>query len=151
MTTAPLRLLAALLLLAPALGFAAPTLMFTAVWARATPPGVTTAAAYLSITNEGPADRLLGASSPAARQVLLHADVEEHGAQHMRQLESVEVPAHTKVDLASGQIHLMLVGIAAPLKPDTTIKVTLHFEKADDVTIDVPVLDGRLEPEHHHH
>ena len=151
MTQTPPRLLTALLLLAPALVFAAPTVMITAVWARATPPGVTTAAAYLSLTNEGPADRLLGASSPAARQVLLHAEVEEHGMQHMRQLESVEVPAHANVDLAPGQIHLMLVDIAAPLKPDTTIKVTLHFEKAGDVTIDVPVLDGRLEPEHRHH
>ena len=151
MTTAPLRLLTALLLLAPALGFAAPPLTITAAWARATPPGVTTAAAYLTVTNDAAADRLLGASSPAARQVLLHSQVEDHGTQHMRQLESVEVPAHGTVELAPGQMHLMLVGIAAPLKPDATIKVTLRFEKAGDVTIDVPVRDGRVEPEHPHH
>jgi len=151
MTPAPLRLLTALLLFAPALAFAAPPLAITAAWARATPPGVTTAAAYLTVTNDGAADRLLGASSPAARQVLLHAEVEEHGMQHMRQLEGVEVPAHGKVELTPGQMHLMLVDIAAPLKPDTTIKMTLRFEKAGDLTIDVPVRDGRLEPEHHHH
>jgi len=151
MTTAPLRLLAALLLLAPALGFAASPVTIAAAWARATPPGVTTAAAYLTVTNDGAADRLLGASSPAARQVLLHAETEEHGVQHMRQLESLEVPAHGDVALAPGQMHLMLIGIAAPLKPDATIKMTLHFEKAGDLTIDVPVRDGRLEPEHSHH
>ncbi len=151
MTTAPLRLLTALLLLAPALGFAAPPVGITAAWARATPPGVTTAAAYLTVTNEGAADRLLGASSPAAQQVLLHAEVEEHGLQHMRHLEGVEVPAHGNLELAPGQMHLMLVDIAAPLKPDTTIKMTLRFEKAGDITIDVPVRDGRLPPEHHHH
>lgn len=151
MTPAPLRLLTALLLFAPALAFAAPPLTITAAWARATPPGVTTAAAYLTVTNDGAVDRLLGASSPAARQVLLHAEVEEHGMQHMRQLEGVEVPAHGNVELSPGQMHLMLVGIAAPLKPDTTIKVTLRFEKAGEITIDVPVRDGRLEPEHHHH
>ena len=61
------------------------------------------------------------------------------------------VPAHGNVELASGQMHLMLVDIAAPLRPDTTIKMTLRFEKAGDLTIDVPVRDGRLEPEHHHH
>jgi copper(I)-binding protein len=141
----------ALLLLAPALGFAAPPVTITAAWARATPPGVTTAAAYLNVANDGAADRLVGASSPAARQVLLHAELEEHGMRHMRQLDSVEVPAHGNVDLAPGHTHLMLVDIAAPLKPDTTIKVTLHFEKAGDLTVDVPVRDGRLEPEHHHH
>ena len=151
MTTAPLRLLTALLLLAPALGFAAPPVTITAAWARATPPGATTAAANLTVTNDGAADRLLGAVSPAARQVLLHAEVEEHGMQHMRQLETVEVPAHGNVELAPGQMHLMLVDIAGPLKPDTTIKVILRFEKAGDVSIDVPVRDGRLPPEHHHH
>ena len=149
--TAALRLLSALLLLAPALALAAPPIAITAAWARATPPGVTTAAAYLTVTNDGAADRLLGAASPAARQVLMHAEVEEHGMQHMRQLESLEVPAHGTVELAPGQMHLMLVGIAAPLAPDTTIKMTLRFEKAGELTIDVPVRDGRVPAEHHHH
>jgi len=151
MTKAPLRLPTALLLLAPALGFAAPPVTISAAWARATPPGVTTAAAYLTVANDGAADRLVGASSPAARQVLLHAEVEEHGMQHMRALESLEVPAHGSVELAPGHTHLMLVDIAAPLKPAATIEVTLHFEKAGDVTVDVPVRDGRLESEQHHH
>ena len=151
MTDVHLRLLTALLLLAPALGCAAPPLMITAAWARATPPGVTTAAAYLTVTNDGAADRLLGASSPAARQVLLHAEVEEHGMQHMRQLEGLEVPAHGSVELAPGRFHLMLIDIAGPLKPGEQIALTLHFENAGDVTIDLPVRDGRIEPEHHHH
>ena len=151
MTATPFRLLKALLLLAPALAIAAPPVTIAAAWARATPPGVTTAAAYLTVTNDGAADRLLGASSPAARQVLLHAEVDEHGMQHMRQLESVEVPAHGSVELAPGRMHLMLVDIVAPLTPDTTIRMTLRFEKAGDLTIDVPVRDGRLPPEHHHH
>ena len=149
--TTPFRLLTALLLLAPALAFAAPLITITAAWARATPPGVTTAAAYMTVTNDGTADRLLGASSPAARQVLLHAEVEEHGMQHMRQLDGVEVPAHGNVELAAGQMHLMLVDIAKPLVPDATIKMTLRFEKAGEITIDVPVRDGRTAPEHHHH
>ena len=45
MSKAPLRLLMALFLLAPLLASAAPALTVTAAWARATPPGVTTAAA----------------------------------------------------------------------------------------------------------
>ena len=151
MTTFSPRLLKALLLLAPAPGLAAPPVTVTAAWARATPPGVTTAAAYLTVTNEGPADRLLGASSPAARQLLLHLEIEEHETQQMRQLESVEVPAHGSVELAPGRMHLMLVGLVAALKPDETIKMTLRFEHAGDITIDVPVRDGRLAPEHRHH
>lgn len=151
MTKALLRLPTALLLLAPALGLAAPPVTIAGAWARATPPGVTTAAAYLIVTNDGATDRLLGASSTAARQVVLHTQVEEHGMQHMRQLESLEVPAHGSVELAPGHTHLMLVDIVAPLTPDAAIQVTLRFEKAGDVTVDVPVRDGRLEPEHRHH
>jgi copper(I)-binding protein len=146
------RLLTALLLLAPALAPAAPPITVAGAWARATPPGVTTAAAYLTLTNDGgAADRLLGAASPAARQVLLHSEVEEHGMQHMRQLDGVEVPAHGSVELAAGKMHLMLVDIAAALVPDTTITITLRFEKAGEITIDVPVRDGRVPTEHHHH
>ena len=151
MTHVRLRLLTALLLLAPALGFAAPPQTISAAWARATPPGVTTAAAYLTVTSDGAADRLLGASSPAASQVLLHAETEEHGMQHMRQLDGVRVPAHGSVELAPGRMHLMLVDIATPLKPGEQIALTLHFRNAGDVTIDVPVRDGRIELEHHHH
>jgi copper(I)-binding protein len=151
MTTFRLPLPAALLLLAPGLGFAASPIAVTGAWARATPPGVTTAAAYLTVSNAGTADRLLGASSPAARQVTLHADVEEHGMQHMRQLEGIEVPARGSVELVPGKMHLMLVDIGAPLKPDATITMTLQFEKAGSLTVEVPVRDGRLEPAHHHH
>ena len=151
MTTAPLRLLTAFLLLAPPLAVAAPAITIAAAWARATPPGVTTAAAYLTVTNDGAADRLLGASSPAARQLLLHAEVEVQNSQHMRQLASLDVPAHGSVELSQGHMHLMLVDIVAPLKPDETIQVTLHFKKAGDITVDVPVRDGRLPAEHHHH
>ncbi len=55
------------------------------------------------------------------------------------------MPAHGSVELAPGHTHLMLVDITAPLKPAATIKVTLHFEKAGDLTVDVPVRDGRLD------
>jgi periplasmic copper chaperone A len=151
MSKVPLRLLMAFLLLAPLLASAASAITVTAAWARATPPGVTTAAAYLTVTNDGAADRLVGASSPAARQLFLHAEVQQNDTQHMRQLASLEVPAHGSVELAPGRLHLMLVDIAAPLTPDATIKLTLHFEKAGDITIDVPVRDGRLSAEHHHH
>jgi copper(I)-binding protein len=150
MTRFLLRLPAALLLMAPG-AFAAAPVTITAAWARATPPGVSTAAVYCTVRNDGDADRLLGASSPAARQVTLHAEEEEHGMQHMRQLAGIEVPAHGSVELAPGRMHLMLVGIAAPLAAGATINVTLRFEKAGEVTIDVPVRDGRVEPEHHHH
>jgi periplasmic copper chaperone A len=149
MLKALLRLLP--LLLVTRMSFGASPLAVVDAWARATPPGVTTAAVYVTIRNAGAADRLVSGASPAARQVTLHAEVEENGVQHMRPLAGIEVPANGSVELAPGRMHLMLVDIGAPLAPGTTITVTLHFENAGDVTLEVPVRDARAEPEHHHH
>ena len=46
---------------------------------------------------------------------------------------------------------VLLVGIASPLVPGTRLTVTLRFEKAGEITLDVPVRDARAETEHHHH
>jgi copper(I)-binding protein len=143
-------LLTALALLAPVLGLAATPLTITAAWVRATPPGVTTAAAYLTITNNGTAeDRLLGATSPAARKLELHASVEEHGMQHMQPLADVAIPAGGSVELAAGGTHIMLIDIGGPMKPGDEVPLTLHFAHAGDLTINVPVRDARVEMHHH--
>jgi copper(I)-binding protein len=143
------RLLTAVALLAPSLGIAAPPLAITDAWIRATPPGVTTAAAYLTIVNGGAAqDRLLRATSPAARALELHANIEERGVQHMTPLSELAVPAHGSVALAPGGTHIMLIDISAPMKPGDEIPLTLHFAIAGDLRIDVPVRDARTE-EHH--
>jgi copper(I)-binding protein len=143
-------LLTALALLAPALGQAAAPLAISGGWVRATPPGVTTAAAYLTITNNGATeDALLGATSPAARALELHANVEEHGIQQMRPLSRISIPAGGHIELAAGGTHIMLIDIASPMKPGEQVPLTLHFANAGDVTIDLPVRDARTETHHH--
>ncbi len=142
-------LLTALALLVTSLGHAAPPVVITDAWIRATPPGVTTAAAYLTITNNGSsAARLLSATSPAARALELHANVEEHGLQHMRALDEITVPAQGSVELAPGGSHLMLIDISNPMKPGDEIPLTLHFATGD-IGLRVLVRDGRT-AEHHH-
>ena len=54
----------------------------------AMPPGATVSAGYLRIRNAGPtADRLLSASSPAAKSVELHETTMTDGDMQMRELE----------------------------------------------------------------
>jgi copper(I)-binding protein len=143
-------LLPAIALLAPVLGFAAPPLAVSGAWIRATPPGVSTAAAYLTITNDGAsADRLLGATSPVARALELHANVEDHGVRQMRPLAEVTVPAHGSLELTPGGTHVMLIDISAPMKPGARVPLTLHFAIAGDIEVDVPVRDARTDPQHH--
>ena len=52
-------------------------------WIRATPPGARTAAAYMTLNGAATADRLLGAATPAAGAVEIHANVVENGATRM--------------------------------------------------------------------
>jgi copper(I)-binding protein len=143
-----IRLLVALAWLTPLVGLAQPRISISAAWVRATPPGATNAAAYFEITNDGPADRLVGVSSVAAHELQLHMNAEEHGMQHMQRLAEIAVPEHGTVALSPGGLHVMLLGIAAPLRPGDHVTMTLHFTNAGDVDIDVPVLDGRTESPH---
>ena len=136
--------LMALLMRGPA---AAGQLTITAAWARATPPGARTAAAYLTIANgSGAADTLLGASTPSARSVEIHTHVAEGGLQRMVELAELTLPAGEAVLLEPGGLHLMLIDLAAPLAAGATVALTLRFAAAGTVELEVPVIDARSSP-----
>ncbi|WP_395645276.1 copper chaperone PCu(A)C [Terricaulis sp.] len=109
-------------------------------WASVTPGGVSVSAGYLDITNGGDqADRLVSASSPRAGRVSLHEMAMDGAVMQMRAIEGLDIPAGATVSLAQGGNHLMFEEIATPFADGETIAVTLHFEKAGDVSVDLPV------------
>jgi len=118
-------------------------------WIRATPPGARTAAAYLTLAGSGTADRLLGAATPAARAVEIHASVVENGVARMERLPELAVPAGATVLLEPGAVHLMLIDLAAPLAPGAKVELSLRFATAGTVEVEVPVLDARMDPHAH--
>lgn len=112
-----------------------------APWARATPPGTPVGAGYLEIVNEGDAaDRLLGASTPAAARVQLHRSVERDGTTTMvHQPDGVTVPAGGRRRFSPGGYHLMLMGLTEPLEAGERVPLTLRFERAGAVDIELQV------------
>ena len=58
---------------------------------------------------------------------------------------SVPVPAGETIKLAPGGYHGMLMGLTAPLKEGERYPVTLTFERAGEVTVDVEVVSMRAE------
>lgn len=134
-------------MLAAALGilFTAPALAQDALtveqpWARATAASAKNGAAYVRLVNGGPAvDRLLAASSPAAERAELHTHLNEDGVMKMRQVAAVELPPGASVTFAPSGLHIMLFGLAQPLKQGTTFPLTLIFEKAGSRTVTVTV------------
>jgi periplasmic copper chaperone A len=110
-------------------------------WARATAPTAPAGAGFLTIKNTGTApDRLVSVSSPAAGMIQIHEMKMDGGVMRMRELEhGLEIPPGGTVTLAPGGFHLMMMNLKSPLKEGTRVPVTLVFEKAGSIDVDLAV------------
>lgn len=110
-------------------------------YARSGMPGSSSGAAFMTIVNTGPGnDRLIGVATEAARKIELHANIVVDGIAQMRPLEDgIALPAGTLTQLMRGGDHVMLMGLVVPLVQDETIRITLIFEEAGEMLVDIPV------------
>jgi periplasmic copper chaperone A len=109
-------------------------------WVRATLGTVTVTAGYMVLrTTDGGPDRLVGAATPAAERVEIHAHVMEGGVAHMRPVPGIDLDAGRPAALEPGGFHLMLMGVKAPLAEGATVRLTLSFARAGAIDVDVPV------------
>ena len=102
--------------------------------------GTSVGVGYLEIRNNGAQpDRLLSATSPAARQVEMH--ITEHAGEvaRMRQLRAFEVPARERLSLEPSGAHLMLIDVVQPLKKGERFPMKLRFEHAGEIDIEFEV------------
>jgi copper(I)-binding protein len=133
----PLAMLSAL----PALAQTAPAgdIVIEKPWARAAIQGGT-GGAFLTIRNTGSqADRLLSASSPLPRLTEVHTTMREGDVMRMAPVGALEIPAGGTVALQPGGLHIMLVGLSQAIRPGETLTLTLNFEHAGAITLQVPV------------
>jgi copper(I)-binding protein len=107
-------------------------------WARATPGRAQIGAVYLTIRSPA-GDRLVSVSSPVAAAAELHESAMAGMVMKMRPLAEVAIPAGQTVALAPGGIHIMLVGLKAPLRQGRSFPLTLTFAKAGPQTVTVMV------------
>lgn len=99
------------------------------------------AAAYFSVTNDGAAaDQLVAVTTPSAPSVGIHVTVTSGGAETMRELDSLAVPAGGTALLSVGGRHLMLVKPVRMLREGDKVALTLRFTRAGSVTMTVPVV-----------
>jgi periplasmic copper chaperone A len=110
-------------------------------WARATPKGATSGAAYMTITNKGAEpDRVNCVSSDASGQCQIHSMTMEDGVMKMRPVEGgLEIKPGETVTLQPSGLHVMLVALKHPLEKDQTVKATLKFDHAGTVDVEFPV------------
>jgi copper(I)-binding protein len=115
-------------------------------WSKATIGADRPAVFYVEISNKGTTDdALVGIATPAAGMPMLHGTVFKDGVASMPHAMSIPVPAGQAVQLAPGGYHGMLMGLTAALKVGDSFPMTLTFEKAGEITINVDVLPLRAE------
>lgn len=118
-------------------------LVVSQAWAA--PSSVTrrTGSVYLTIANKGrQPDWLVKARSPAAAETELLSHRTGEVVSRARRIVGIALPVGKSVVLKPGSEHIVLIGVETPYKPGARLEVTLVFEKAGELTLDVPVRAG---------
>lgn len=116
-------------------------LELSGAFARATLPNAPVGGGYVTITNTGDRpDRLVSAQSWFSPDVQIHEMAVVNDVMNMQHLpEGLEIPAGETVTLAPGGLHMMFMDIAQPFVQGETVPVTLTFERAGAVEIELAV------------
>jgi copper(I)-binding protein len=96
-------------------------------WIRGTVAGQQGTGAFMRLTSAADTT-LVGVASPAAKVVEIHEMKHEGGMMKMSAVARLPLAAGKPVELTPGGYHVMLMGLAQPLKEGDSIPITLTFE-----------------------
>lgn len=127
------------------------SLEITTPWTRATAPTARTGGGFMTITNKGTTpDRLVSARSTASEKVEIHEMQMDGSVMRMRELaKGLDIPPGATVMLKPGSYHIMFMELKAPLAKDAKVPVTLVFEKAGSIDVQLNVQAMGAMPQGH--
>lgn len=110
-------------------------------WTRATAPTAKAGGGYVTITNKGTTpDRLIAVRSAVSDKAEIHEMKMEGNVMRMRELaKGLEIPPGATVELKPGGYHIMFMELKAPFAKDAKVPVTLVFEKAGSIDVELLV------------
>ncbi len=109
-------------------------------------PGGMAGAAFMVIENVGAEDdRLVDAAGTISKKVELHTHKagSDGTMQMMHVPEGFVIPAGGSHALARGGDHVMFMGLTERPAEGDTVSVTLTFEKAGEIVVEIPVDNAR--------
>ncbi len=120
--------------------FSLGTLKIDHPMARPTAPVAKNGAVFFTISDfDGPGDRLVSASTPQAARTEIHKTSIVNDVARMEKVDGVAIPAGDAVVFEPGGLHIMLMGLKGQLVEGDSFPLTLEFENAGTVEVDVKV------------
>ena len=118
----------------------ATTMFISDAWMRASLGEVRATAAYLKIENRGAKpDRLMSISTPVAATAQVHDSAMRDGMMRMTPAEPLIIKPGQSVQLSPGGLHVMVMGLKAPLRAGQSAPMILHFEQAGPVEVQAEI------------
>ncbi len=116
-------------------------------------PGQPVGGGFVTIRNNGASDdRLISVESPLAGRGEIHEMAMVNDVMKMRKLDSgIEIPAGQTVELKSGGLHFMFFNVSKPFAEGDKVPVTLTFERAGKVQIELEVVSASKAEQKHDH
>ena len=111
--------------------------------ARATTPGMTSSAAYMTIRNTG--EELLeltGVESPFAKKSELHTTLMQDGVMKMEHVEVFQLQPGEEASFEPGGYHVMLMGLNQGIKAGDKVPVSLTFNGQKTVTVEAMAMEA---------
>ena len=127
--------------------------MISDAYALSSGPLAKAGAAFMRIMNHSDeSDRLIGVQSDIAKKTELHTHAkDDNGVMKMVRIdEGIKIGPMEDYSLAPGGEHIMFMGLKEPFETGKIIPLTLLFEKAGEVGIEVIVVQDRKEKKHSH-
>lgn len=130
-------------------------------YARSSAMMASSGAAFMMLHNDTDQDDTLVAARAdgVAERVELHTHIaDDNGVMMMRQVEGgIAVPAHGEIALQRGGLHVMFLGLTEAFEQGDMLDVTLVFENAGEVPVQIPVdlerkpMHGKMDHSHGSH
>lgn len=110
-------------------------------WARPSIGESGNGAVFLTVRNNGAGDdKLIAAEAGVSRLIEIHTHMHDGEVMRMRRVEGgLSIPPRGKVALEPGGLHIMLIGLKQKLTKGDSFPLTLIFEKAGRLPVEVTV------------
>lgn len=141
-----MKFIASILFSTFAFSAAAQDIIIEDAYARVARPGAPVAAAFFMVRNKGAeVDRLIGAKTEYAAMAEVHTHLESaDGIMQMRPIEGgLEIGAMGEHQLKRGGDHIMIMGLSKRLEQGDMLPLTLVFQNAGEIDLEVVVDNER--------